>query len=94
MRELSERRCALRGAAVAAEADAWRASPRSNSSTNRRSDIVNTRCGLARSMVAVVQLVEHLVVVQDVAGSSPVSHPRWVRFELSTTGPPVVGVEA
>lgn len=26
-------------------------------------------------MVAVVQLVEHLVVVQDVAGSSPVSHP-------------------
>ena len=28
-----------------------------------------------RSMVAVVQLVEHLVVVQDVAGSSPVSHP-------------------
>lgn len=28
-----------------------------------------------RLMVAVVQLVEHLVVVQDVAGSSPVSHP-------------------
>ena len=28
-----------------------------------------------RSMVAVDQLVEHLVVVQDVAGSSPVSHP-------------------
>ena len=27
------------------------------------------------NMVAVVQLVEHLVVVQDVAGSSPVSHP-------------------
>lgn len=27
-------------------------------------------------MVAVVQLVEHLVVVQDVAGSSPVSHPN------------------
>lgn len=27
-------------------------------------------------MVAVVQLVEHLVVVQDVAGSSPVSHPE------------------
>lgn len=26
-------------------------------------------------MVAVVQLVEHLIVVQDVAGSSPVSHP-------------------
>ena len=25
--------------------------------------------------MAVVQLVEHLVVVQDVAGSSPVSHP-------------------
>ena len=29
-----------------------------------------------RLMVAVVQLVEHLVVVQDVAGSSPVSHPN------------------
>ena len=30
-------------------------------------------------MVAVVQLVEHLVVIQDVAGSSPVGHPffRW-----------------
>lgn len=27
-------------------------------------------------MVAVAQLVEHLVVVQVVAGSSPVSHPR------------------
>lgn len=26
-------------------------------------------------MVAVAQLVEHLVVVQVVAGSSPVSHP-------------------
>lgn len=27
-------------------------------------------------MVGVAQLVEHLVVVQDVAGSSPVSHPN------------------
>ena len=27
-------------------------------------------------MVAVAQLVEHRVVVADVAGSSPVSHPR------------------
>ncbi len=27
-------------------------------------------------MVAVAQLVEHLVVVQVVAGSSPVSHPK------------------
>ena len=26
-------------------------------------------------LVAVVQLVEHLVVIQDVAGSSPVGHP-------------------
>ena len=26
-------------------------------------------------MVAIAQVVEHLVVVQDVAGSSPVSHP-------------------
>jgi hypothetical protein len=27
-------------------------------------------------MVAVVQLVEHQVVILDVAGSSPVSHPN------------------
>ena len=37
-------------------------------------------------LVAVVQSVEHLVVVQDVAGSSPVGHPSrrndpvWDRF--------------
>ncbi len=32
-------------------------------------------------MVGVAQLVEHLVVVQDVAGSSPVTHPtRTVRL--------------
>ena len=35
----------------------------------------STRCLHGDTMVAVVQLVEHLVVVQDVAGSSPVSHP-------------------
>jgi hypothetical protein len=29
-------------------------------------------------MVGVAQLVEHLVVVQDVAGSSPVTHPQSV----------------
>lgn len=29
-------------------------------------------------MVAVVQLVEHQVVILEVAGSSPVSHPRKV----------------
>jgi hypothetical protein len=29
-------------------------------------------------MVGVAQLVEHLVVVQEVAGSSPVTHPRGV----------------
>jgi hypothetical protein len=28
-------------------------------------------------MVAVVQLVERQVVILDVAGSSPVSHPKW-----------------
>ena len=36
-------------------------------------------------MVGVAQLVEHLVVVQEVAGSSPVTHPagpgRLVRSE-------------
>ena len=35
-------------------------------------------------MVGVAQLVEHLVVVQDVAGSSPVTHPS-----RSTAGHPV-----
>ena len=29
-------------------------------------------------MVGVAQLVEHLVVVQEVAGSSPVTHPKGV----------------
>jgi hypothetical protein len=33
-------------------------------------------------MVGVAQLVEHLVVVQDVAGSSPVTHPRGVSVEI------------
>lgn len=34
-------------------------------------------------MVAIAQLVEHLVVVQGVAGSSPVIHPiRWLRHDL------------
>jgi hypothetical protein len=32
-------------------------------------------------MVGVAQLVEHLVVVQDVAGSSPVTHPGRERRE-------------
>ena len=33
-------------------------------------------------MVGIAQLVERLVVVQDVAGSSPVTHPKRVRCEL------------
>ena len=41
-------------------------------------------------MVGIAQLVERLVVVQDVAGSSPVTHPKWVRFELLTKRPPLV----
>lgn len=32
-------------------------------------------------MVVVAQLVEHLVVVQEVAGSSPVGHPKKMRLE-------------
>ena len=31
---------------------------------------------MVTAMVGVAQLEEHLVVVQDVAGSSPVTHPR------------------
>lgn len=44
------------------------------------------------AMVGVAQLVEHLVVVQDVAGSSPVTHPMWARFKLSTRGTTLVPV--
>ena len=32
---------------------------------------------LFAAVVGIAQLVEHLVVVQDVAGSSPVTHPIW-----------------
>jgi hypothetical protein len=34
-------------------------------------------------MVGVAQLVEHLVVVQDVAGSSPVTHPTGVKSGIA-----------
>ncbi len=40
-----------------------------------RLDIVEPLLLARRRMVAVAQLVEHLVVVQGAAGSSPVSHP-------------------
>ena len=33
---------------------------------------------LFRNMVGIAQLVERLVVVQDVAGSSPVTHPDFL----------------
>ena len=36
-------------------------------------------------MVGVAQLVEHLIVVQDVAGSSPVTHPIFVVKYCSIT---------
>lgn len=36
-------------------------------------------------MVGIAQLVEHLVVVQDVAGSNPVTHPNEA---LLTCGAP------
>jgi len=31
-------------------------------------------------MVGVAQLVEHSVVVRDVAGSSPVVHPKYFNY--------------
>ena len=34
------------------------------------------KVGRAQHMVGVAQLVEHSVVVRDVAGSSPVDHPN------------------
>ena len=39
-------------------------------------------------MVGVAQLVEHLVVVQDVAGSNPVTHPK-VKGRLQWGGWPL-----
>ncbi len=30
-------------------------------------------------MVGIAQLVEHLIVVQGVAGSSPVTHPKEIK---------------
>ncbi len=33
-------------------------------------------------MVGIAQLVERLVVVQEVAGSSPVTHPNYPLFSL------------
>ena len=33
------------------------------------------------NLVGIAQLVEHLVVVQDVAGSSPVTHPNVYKKE-------------
>ena len=39
-------------------------------------------------MVGVAQLVEHLVVVQDVAGSSPVVHPKFAASRRSRSPDP------
>ena len=44
-----------------------------------RADPDQRRC--SGDMVGIAQLVEHLVVVQDVAGSSPVTHPTPSPFE-------------
>jgi hypothetical protein len=40
------------------------------------------KVGRAQHMVGVAQLVEHSVVVRDVAGSSPVVHPNFLYFSL------------
>src|SRR5690606_23147064 len=62
--------------------------------TTSRSRYDGRRCldahGVGGSMVGVAQLVERRVVVADVAGSSPVTDPGWVRFELATKGRPLV----
>ena len=55
---------------------------------------LDSRSRREATMVGIAQLVEHLVVVQDVAGSSPVTHPKRVRCELATKGPPLVAVRA
>lgn len=36
--------------------------------------------GIVRTMAVVAQLVEHLIVVQEVAGSSPVGRPFSYHF--------------
>ncbi len=42
-------------------------------------------------MVGIAQLVEHLVVVQDVAGSSPVTHPKEEDHRVYSCGPTTPG---
>ena len=37
-------------------------------------------------MVGIAQLVEHLIVVQGVAGSSPVTHPKYTGPEQNAPG--------
>jgi hypothetical protein len=44
------------------------------------------------AMVAVVQLVEHQVVILDVAGSSPVSHPDMTQSPGKSPGLFVISV--
>ena len=42
----------------------------------------NPTLSAKNNMVAVAQLVDRLTVTQEVAGSSPVSHPIFLRREL------------
>ena len=53
----------------------WRRSKRFGFRSDQRLRSTTPRCHGA-AMVAVVQLVEHQVVILAVAGSSPVSHPE------------------
>ena len=57
-------------AAAAASGDRW---------PHRHAKLIRFGGLRGRGMVGVAQLVEHLVVVQDVAGSSPVTHPKSKR---------------
>ena len=43
---------------------------------------------MVTAMVGVAQLEEHLVVVQDVAGSSPVTHPNGCSIRLAAASSP------
>jgi len=41
---------------------------------------------LFQHLVGIAQLVEHLVVVQGAAGSSPVTHPKNPKLRVSSLG--------
>ena len=52
----------------------------------RRADKLSQSKTTVNDMVDVAQLVEHPVVVRNVAGSSPVIHPKFFIEQLTNDG--------